>query len=426
MPPASDNSTTYDITGLDIFATGTWHGEPYTEADLDAMVESFGNVGFTPPIKLGHSENQKLLKDAGFPAAGWIKKVYRNGGKLLADVTGIPSKIHDLITKKAYDRVSSEIYWDFNDTAKGKKWPRVLKAVALLGADIPEVNTLDAISSLYHDGEGRAFKVITFEADGKPKMVIGHLKGESKTTVQTLICPKSSFTREEAVAWAKEHDFKADKVDETEDSYRLRQRDPGDFQEGSFRTISPGEHKMTKEEEKKMEMEERLKETEKTLEEIKAGHEAFSKDAATKQTNFEKTIADLTSKLEQERAASEKERVARRKEKVAVKVANFVTEAKVSPAQAPMLEALFLAAPATEVTVLFAKDGKTEEKTFTAEDLLTQFVGLQPKYIEGERTKMGVDANDLEARVKAYCKENNLNYAGDGYEKALRAVSKEV
>lgn len=59
------------------------------------------------------------------------------------------------------------------------------------------------------------------------------------TVVQTLIFDKAVFkTAEEAKKWAREHEFRADKVDETDESWRLRQRDPGDFEEGSFRTIT--------------------------------------------------------------------------------------------------------------------------------------------------------------------------------------------
>lgn len=54
--------------------------------------------------------------------------------------------------------------------------------------------------------------------------------------VQTLIFKKSRFDREAAVKWATSHNFKASKVDETENSYRLRQRDPGEFE--TFRTIT--------------------------------------------------------------------------------------------------------------------------------------------------------------------------------------------
>jgi hypothetical protein len=57
------------------------------------------------------------------------------------------------------------------------------------------------------------------------------------TTVQTLIFDKEKYSMEEAVEWAKEHDYKADKVDETDGFYRLRQRNPDDFDDDSFRTI---------------------------------------------------------------------------------------------------------------------------------------------------------------------------------------------
>lgn len=61
---------------------------------------------------------------------------------------------------------------------------------------------------------------------------------QESTTVQTLIFSKEIFdTAEQAKRWAEEHDFKSDKVDETETSFRLRQIDPDQFQEGSFRTI---------------------------------------------------------------------------------------------------------------------------------------------------------------------------------------------
>jgi HK97 family phage prohead protease len=54
--------------------------------------------------------------------------------------------------------------------------------------------------------------------------------------VQSLIFPKAHWTSADACRrWARDHDFKADKVDETADSYRLRQRDPADFER--FRTI---------------------------------------------------------------------------------------------------------------------------------------------------------------------------------------------
>lgn len=60
---------------------------------------------------------------------------------------------------------------------------------------------------------------------------------EQSTTVQSVICSKDVFSKDEAIEWVKSHDFRYDKLDETEDSYRFRQRDPSEFVEGSFKTI---------------------------------------------------------------------------------------------------------------------------------------------------------------------------------------------
>lgn len=61
---------------------------------------------------------------------------------------------------------------------------------------------------------------------------------QETTTIQTLIFDKKKFDAESASKWASEHDFKSEKKDETENSIRIRQRDPGEFKPGSFRTIS--------------------------------------------------------------------------------------------------------------------------------------------------------------------------------------------
>ena len=56
--------------------------------------------------------------------------------------------------------------------------------------------------------------------------------------MQTLIFDKGVFKNSgEVEAWASDHDFRDDTVDEAADGYRLRQRDPDDFDPDSFRTI---------------------------------------------------------------------------------------------------------------------------------------------------------------------------------------------
>ena len=63
------------------------------------------------------------------------------------------------------------------------------------------------------------------------------------TEVQTLIFEKDIFTVTQAKAWARRNGYSVSKVDETEESYRLRQKDPKRYQRSSFRTIAFGDVK---------------------------------------------------------------------------------------------------------------------------------------------------------------------------------------
>jgi hypothetical protein len=62
----------------------------------------------------------------------------------------------------------------------------------------------------------------------------------SAMEVQTLILPKSKFSKPEAKSWAKKHGFKYGKVDSSGPSLRFRQAAPSAFQKSTFRTISMG------------------------------------------------------------------------------------------------------------------------------------------------------------------------------------------
>jgi hypothetical protein len=137
------------LQGVEIFSVGTWNGDTYTQKDLDEMVKAFKQTSKTlqPPLKLGHSENQKILQSDGLPSAGWVNNVYSRNGKLLADFVDIPNKIYQLLEKGSYKKVSSEILWNAN--INGQKFTRMLAAVALLGADMPAVTNLNDIMSVH-------------------------------------------------------------------------------------------------------------------------------------------------------------------------------------------------------------------------------------------------------------------------------------
>lgn len=145
------------ILGVEIFATGKHNGETYTEADLDAMVNAFKELDFAPAIKAGHTDAP------GTPALGYIANLQRVGNKLVSDFVDVPDEVATQIRDKKFNRVSSEIY--FNLERAGKKFSRALKAVALLGAEVPGVAGLKPLSACFAEisAECRNYDFAIFE-----------------------------------------------------------------------------------------------------------------------------------------------------------------------------------------------------------------------------------------------------------------------
>lgn len=126
---------------VEIFATGKHNGDVYTAADLDAMVEAFNELDFKPALKAGHTEAP------GTPALGYVDNLRREGEKLVGDIVDVPDSVNAQIAKKSFSRVSAEIYWNFERA--GKTFKRALKAVALLGAEVPGVAGLKPLSAAF-------------------------------------------------------------------------------------------------------------------------------------------------------------------------------------------------------------------------------------------------------------------------------------
>lgn len=144
------------IKGVEIFAVGTHNGDTYTEADLDAMVAAHRELDFRPAVKVGHTKDKP-----GAPAYGWVANLRRAGTKLLADFTDLHDSVVDAIRQKQYDNVSSEIY--FNLKRGGKTFHRALKAVALLGAEVPAVANLVPLHKMEFAAEGEFEKIFATE-----------------------------------------------------------------------------------------------------------------------------------------------------------------------------------------------------------------------------------------------------------------------
>lgn len=138
------------IRGVEIFSSGKHNGDPYTEADLDGIVAAFNEIDFKPALKVGHTKDYP-----GAPAYGWVEGLRREGKKLVADFTDMHDGVVDAIRKRNFDRLSSELYENYNRA--GKQFKHVLKAVSLLGAEVPAVPNLTPLHKVQ----------FTDEADGR-------------------------------------------------------------------------------------------------------------------------------------------------------------------------------------------------------------------------------------------------------------------
>lgn len=145
-----------DLIDVEVFSAGRWRGKNsiaggdiYTEKDLDDIVEAHTQIGkfLKPNMHFGH--DQQIKNSDGEPAIGWVTELKRVGIKLVANIKRVPKKIKELIDVGAYGRFSPEIGWNYEDTNTGKKFSRVFKGLALLGAAIPACDSIDDFINLY-------------------------------------------------------------------------------------------------------------------------------------------------------------------------------------------------------------------------------------------------------------------------------------
>lgn len=146
------------VKGVEIFAAGTHRGKAYTVQDLDEMVRNFEPVRalVKPTVVTGHEEDQSFLENSGYPAAGTVSRIWRDGDTLLADFTEVPLTIARLIDGRAYRSCSSEVYDDFVDESTGQHYGKVLRRVALLGGELPQIKTLADLPLADYGADGAA------------------------------------------------------------------------------------------------------------------------------------------------------------------------------------------------------------------------------------------------------------------------------
>jgi regulator of replication initiation timing len=183
----------------EIFAVGKWNGWEFSETDLKAMAAAFSELGdnMRVPLKFGHNDEQPMTD--GQPALGWVSKVWYESGKLMARFTDLPQIVYDAFKKKLYRNVSVELELDV--AYKGNNFPFVLSGIALLGADIPAVNTLKDLT--HYLSRGAAFSAgrkVVFSAIAGKQKTGGNIMDISELTqkVADLTVAQSALVTENA------------------------------------------------------------------------------------------------------------------------------------------------------------------------------------------------------------------------------------
>lgn len=129
----------------------------------DAYQELKGKVLI--PIKLGHDE-QNILEQSGLPSAGWVENIRRVGEKLVADLMAVPDAVATLIETGGLRTRSIEAVR--NVKLAGKRYKIAITGLALLGAELPAVDSLADISALYASGAA----LDTLEHDSEAARII--------------------------------------------------------------------------------------------------------------------------------------------------------------------------------------------------------------------------------------------------------------
>lgn len=179
------------IRGVEIFAAGTHNKIEFTDQDLEDMVTAFKELDFRPALKIGHTKDKP-----GAPSFGWVTNLRKVGSKLLADFESMHDSVVEAVRKGLYDRVSSEIYFNLQ---RGKKlWRRALKAVALLGADVPAVANLVPLHKMEFADEFET--VFNYDSDSYSEAKLGVPTQASIESLEARVAGIINFLKENDMA----------------------------------------------------------------------------------------------------------------------------------------------------------------------------------------------------------------------------------
>jgi uncharacterized protein YdaT len=140
------------ISEMEIFRTGTHNGEPFDDKDLREIMDNFHALKdeVRPKLKITHREKQESL--AGLASYGdivdvFVKTVEDGSKRLFAKIANVPQQVRQWILDRRFPERSIEIYpkLKLGTKSEDKIYRNVLKAIALLGSEMPAVSGMAPI-----------------------------------------------------------------------------------------------------------------------------------------------------------------------------------------------------------------------------------------------------------------------------------------
>ena len=159
-----------EIKGIDIFREGTWHGVRYGKPEIDQLINAFDELReqYKFPVTYLHFSPD---------AQGWIIRIYKKTiagiSHLFADCMVNEEIVQGIKNGQILSR-SIEILTGFKNKLTDKILPLVLKTIAFLGAEMPEVAGLAEI---------------TLAAQGLTSIIIEYTEGIMPDTIVKPVAP---------------------------------------------------------------------------------------------------------------------------------------------------------------------------------------------------------------------------------------------
>jgi hypothetical protein len=201
------------------YVTGgaTWFYSPKVTVPL--QFTSYPSLGAGAMGQLHWLANHKAMSQADANnLPGFIAAIQAAGYAGNANYSAYQADMQAYMNE--YASLQPSAYWEFT--------PGVIAAIALGIVGVSAAAAYLVSPDLF----ARPLREWAFE---NPQ-----LEKQDSSRVQSLLFPKSDWTKEQARTWLREHGYKSRKVDETEKYYRFRQEDPDHF--SVLRTKKFGNH----------------------------------------------------------------------------------------------------------------------------------------------------------------------------------------